>query len=91
MKRLIAWGGKKKAMSFADRLRELREKAGMTQEALAQACGMSVGSVRNYEQGIREPYWRGAFQLATTLGVDCRVFADCVDQPELPVKKGRKK
>jgi transcriptional regulator with XRE-family HTH domain len=64
-------------MTFGGRLRELREAAGMTQVALAAAAGMSLGSVRNYEQGIREPYWQGVFRLAAALGVPCDAFAEC--------------
>jgi transcriptional regulator with XRE-family HTH domain len=64
-------------MRFAERLRELREAAGLTQAALAHAAGISLGAVRNYEQGIREPYWHVAFRLAAALGVGCDAFADC--------------
>jgi transcriptional regulator with XRE-family HTH domain len=66
-------------MTFAQRLRQLREKAGLTQEALARGADMSLGNVRNYEQGIREPRWQGVFKLAEALGVDCRAFAVCVN------------
>jgi transcriptional regulator with XRE-family HTH domain len=82
------------SMTFAERLRGLREKAGLTQEGLAARCGVSVGTIRNYEQGIREPYWRGLFQLADALGVSVEAFRDCIDggptvQP--PAKKGKKR
>lgn len=79
-------------MTFAERLRELRERAGMTQESLAVAAGMSVSAIRNYEQGVREPYWRGLFQLADALSVDCRAFADCVPSNGAPAApRGRPK
>jgi transcriptional regulator with XRE-family HTH domain len=64
-------------MTFADRLRELREAAGLTQEALADATGLSLGAVRNYEQGIREPYWSTIFKLADALGVSVEAFREC--------------
>ncbi|MHB1425782.1 MAG: hypothetical protein ACYC3I_21660 [Gemmataceae bacterium] len=35
--------------------------------------------MRNYEQGIRERYWRGLFQLADALGVGVEAFRDCID------------
>jgi len=79
-------------MTFAERLRELREKAGLTQEGLARKCGLSVGAVRNYEQGIREPYWHLVFKLADVLGVSCEVFKDCVPEdepPPEPLPRGR--
>ena len=65
--------------TFAERLRELREKAGLTQQQLAEASGLPVGSLRNYEQGQREPYWQVVFKLAAALGVSCEAFAVCVD------------
>jgi transcriptional regulator with XRE-family HTH domain len=72
--------------TFAERLRELREKAGLTQKALADASNLPIGSIRNYEQGQREPYWGVVFTLAEALGVDCRAFADCM-RKDLPATK----
>ena len=65
-------------MTFADRLRQLREERGMTQAGLAEASGLPLGSIRNYEQGQREPYWGVVFKLADALGVSCDKFHDCV-------------
>src|SRR5947208_3319180 len=64
--------------TFGERLRELRQKAGLTQEALASASGISISSVRNYEQDVREPYWDVVFKLADALGTTCDVFKECV-------------
>jgi transcriptional regulator with XRE-family HTH domain len=69
-------------MTFAERLRELREAAGLTQAALADASGLSLGAVRNYEQGIREPYWSAIFKLADALGVSCEAFRGCADSTD---------
>ena len=55
-------------MTFAERLRQLREKAGLTQEALARDSGLSGGGVRNYEQGIREPSFTALLKLVRGLG-----------------------
>jgi len=74
-------------MTFGQRLRELREQAGLTQEALARAADTSIGNVRNYEQGIREPRWQLVFKLAEALGVSSEAFKDCTEEPEAPVKK----
>jgi transcriptional regulator with XRE-family HTH domain len=65
-------------MTFAEKLRQLRESAGLTQAALADASGLPVGSIRNYEQGQREPLWDVLFKLTSALGTDCRAFAECV-------------
>ena len=80
-------------MTFAERLRQLREERGITQAGLADASGLPLGSIRNYEQGQREPYWGVVFKLADALGVSCEAFRDCVPralEPERPPKpRGR--
>jgi transcriptional regulator with XRE-family HTH domain len=69
--------------TFASRLRELRKRAGLTQLQLAEASGVPLGSIRNYEQGQREPYWDVAFRLAAAMGVSAEAFADCVNPAPL--------
>jgi transcriptional regulator with XRE-family HTH domain len=54
----------------------------MTQAQLAQASGVPLGSIRNYEQGQREPYWNVAFRLANALSVSVESFSDCVEPME---------
>jgi transcriptional regulator with XRE-family HTH domain len=71
-------------MTFAERLQELREKAGLTQAQLAESSGLPLGSIRNYEQGQREPYWTVVFKLADALGVSCEAFKSCVDAEHKP-------
>lgn len=56
-------------MTFADRLRQLRLAANMTQAALAEASGVALPTIRNYEQGDREPLLSTAKKLAQALGV----------------------
>jgi transcriptional regulator with XRE-family HTH domain len=41
--------------TFAEKLKALREQANLTQTRLAEASGLPLGSIRNYEQGQREP------------------------------------
>jgi transcriptional regulator with XRE-family HTH domain len=81
-------------MMFKDVLRKLREGAGLTQESLAQKAGMSVGNVRNYEQGIRLPTFPVVVKLSRALGVTCEAFAECDDvtgeEPPAPKKKPKK-
>ena len=80
-------------VTFAERLRELREKAGLTQQQLADASGLPVGSLRNYEQGQREPYWQVVFRLADALGVSCEAFKECVngaDEQARPHSRSKK-
>jgi transcriptional regulator with XRE-family HTH domain len=61
-------------MSFGNRLRQLREKAGWTQKQLADASGISQGSIANLEQDRRAPTWETVQALAGALGVDCNAF-----------------
>ena len=78
--------------TFAQRLQALRLKAGLTQTQLAEATGLSLGSIRNYEQEHREPQWDALFALAKALGVDCSAFVDCVSKDSVkkpPAKKGK--
>jgi putative transcriptional regulator len=76
--------------TFAERLKELREKAGLTQAALAQATGLSLGVVRDYEQGRKEPALRSAFKLAEALGVSVEEFRPDDVQPAPKKAKGKK-
>jgi transcriptional regulator with XRE-family HTH domain len=61
---------------FAERLRHLREKAGLSQYALARQAGLSKQAVSNLEAGNREPTWQTVQLLALALGVDCGAFVD---------------
>jgi transcriptional regulator with XRE-family HTH domain len=69
------------AMRFADRLQELRHKAGLSQSQLADKSGIPVWTIRGYEQGKRQPTWDGLFRLAWGLGVSSEAFAVCVEIP----------
>ena len=42
-------------MEFKQRLRQLREHRGLTQEELAKGLGVTKGSVSNWELGVRTP------------------------------------
>jgi len=61
-------------MSFAGLLRQLRAEAGLTQEELAEAAGVSPRSVSNLERGInRTAHKDTAVLLAGALGLAGRV------------------
>ncbi|WP_122300423.1 helix-turn-helix transcriptional regulator [Pseudomonas syringae] len=40
---------------FGERLREERERLGLSQQELADLCGVTMRSQRNYEKGERQP------------------------------------
>lgn len=54
---------------FGDELRRLRTKRGLSQEALAHACGRHRTYVSLLERGKKSPTLRTLFMLASALGV----------------------
>lgn len=81
-------------MLFADRLKELREKSQLTQQEMADRSGISIWTIRGYEQGNREPDWLNAILLARALRVSAEDgFGGCQrkpDQPDRSKKRGNK-
>jgi transcriptional regulator with XRE-family HTH domain len=77
-------------MRFKDKLRKLRQTAGVTQDELAGRAGLPVGTVRNYEQGIRNPPWVNVVRLASALGLSCEAFTEC-DEVAKPAKASARK
>jgi transcriptional regulator with XRE-family HTH domain len=68
---------------FADRLRELREQAGMTQEQLAQRAGVKREAIARWERGAREPGWSNVLALCQALGCSCEAFTkEPAERPE---------
>lgn len=59
----------KKASIFAARLRECRERKGITQGVLADRCCISNVTISQYELGNREPSVMQAKRIADALGV----------------------
>lgn len=63
-------------MPFNDRLKHLREVAGLTQDSLAKAAGLTVSTVAKLERPGKEPAWTTAVKLADALGVRLDDFRD---------------
>jgi transcriptional regulator with XRE-family HTH domain len=61
-------------MPFGDKLKQLRQQKGMTQAKLASVSGIPVGTIRDYEQGKRDPLLSNAQRLAKALAVSLDVF-----------------
>jgi transcriptional regulator with XRE-family HTH domain len=85
-------------MTFGEKLRDLREKAQLTREALAEASGIPFGTIHGYEIGRRAPAFAAVIKLAKALGVDCTAFAGCDDvqdeaaeKPEAREKSAKKR
>lgn len=56
-------------MDFAKRLKEERERLGLSQAKFAEACGVGKTAQYTYEKGEREPSW-SYMSAAEKLGVD---------------------
>ena len=77
---------------FGERLKAVREAAGLTQDQLAERAGLYKFSIAKLEQGVREPTWGTVQVLAKALGVDCTAFQIAVaSQAEPPPAKKPKK
>jgi len=58
------------AVTFAELLRQLRARAGMTQEALAEQAGVSPATIAALEQGLRRrPYPHTIAQISNALAL----------------------
>jgi len=62
-------------MKFGDKLRQQREKQGLSQEKLGQQVGISKRTLINYEKGASHPQDRNVyFKLADFFDVDVNYF-----------------
>ena len=62
--------------TFAAKLAEQREAAGLSQYALARKSGLTKQAVSRLELGTRSPSWETVQLLARALGVSCEEFTD---------------
>lgn len=58
----------------AERLRRYRQLHGLTQENLAELCGLSTRSIENYESGRRAPDQQACRSLLRSMQVDADFF-----------------
>jgi transcriptional regulator with XRE-family HTH domain len=63
-------------MSFAAKLVTLRKEKGLTQQGLADACGIHAQQIKRYEAGTSQPTAEALRKLARTLhvSVDALLF-----------------
>ena len=59
------------------KIREVRERRGMTQRELAEKAGLTESAMRSYELGYRMPSETQVKMMAKALGVKPEAFADC--------------
>lgn len=60
--------------TFGEVLSELREKAELSQDELAEKAGTSQKAISFWERNMREPSLSNIQKLCDALGVDCSVF-----------------
>lgn len=65
------------AEPISDRLRRLREAAGLSQYALAQRASLSRAVLHRIEAGQRKPSWPVLLRLATALSLDLGDLSGC--------------
>lgn len=65
-------------MGFGERLKVLRTAKGITQAQLAEASRVSLGAIRDYEQGNKEPTAGSLVRMAEALGVSLDEFVQGV-------------
>ena len=77
--------------AFADRLRDIREAAGLSQAQLAEKAGMHRFGVSKLEQGLRAPSWATVQALAAALGVSCEEFQVAGEPAARATRKPRRR
>ena len=69
-------------MGIGKRLKEAREKAGLTQEELGRMIGVTGSSITNYEKETSHPKEPVMYALIDALKVEPNfLFQDCVNLP----------
>lgn len=54
-------------MTFSERLKKIREQKGLTQEQLAQRCGISRRMIQKYESEVARPRFDASEKIASAL------------------------
>ena len=76
--------------TFGEVLKQLREKAGLSQRELAERAGTSQKAISFWEKGEREPTLSNLQKLCTALGVGCEVFFEGDAPPASKKGKGKR-
>lgn len=72
-------------MGIGKRIKEARERAGLTQEELGKYIGVTGSAITNYEKETSHPKEPVMYALIDALGVDANfLFQDCVNVKKAP-------
>lgn len=66
--------------AFGKTLRNLRTSAGLTQEALADKCGLDRTYISLLERGLRQPTLNTIFTLSQSVNIAPSVFVSLVEK-----------
>lgn len=67
-------------LALGKAIRQLREKRGITQEALAPEAGVTTGTLGLIERGQANPTWGTVLGIADALGVSMGDLAKLADK-----------
>jgi transcriptional regulator with XRE-family HTH domain len=68
---------------FGLRLRELRQKYGVTQQQLSIATGLTEGYISNMERGLKVPSLTTILRIAAALGCKVTELVSTFDKTDL--------
>lgn len=74
-------------MNIGERMKQIREEKGLTQNEVAQRAGVTAASLSRWENEEREPTFQNVQRIAQALGV---TMAEMVKEPEKPKEGFRK-
>ena len=69
--------------NFAERIKYLRCKNGITQESLGKTLGVRQDAISTYERGLNYPEVRNLIILADYFGVSLDYLVGRTDNPEI--------
>ena len=79
-------------MTFAEKLRELRNGRGLAQKDLAEQVGVTQAAIAHWESGAKIPAFDSVQALCRALGVRCTIFDGCEHKADTHARRrGRPK
>ena len=79
----------KKVVLVMTNLKRIRKKKGITQKELSSIAGVSVGTIRHYEQGVKDVNKaQGSILYKISLALECDIL-DIMELDEMPKEKYR--
>lgn len=61
-------------IAFGQRVRALRQQAGLSQDAFAEKCGLDRTYISGIERGVRNPTLEVIWVIANGLGIELKIL-----------------